>query len=440
MKNVYDIIRTGCDSMNAINRIIDRYRRYEDLYNVLKNYYVREEQSEEEQEEKIEEIKEIVAEYYLYIYPYEPIPGGNFQDSLLTKISQVLDLQKKVREKDGKIKIYPIKESNEKKEASYKEVIRRMVDYQIENRMYIEGVFDAFTKSFSEGLERYKKELTEKEMEPFYGSPNYMIERSKLMIDCIRRIPGTNYDLDEIERLLALYQQKYIDGRDSFRKDDEYIVEDEEEFLDDYETIEACYKRLLAIEKELSPKVVEYWKEYLTDPNKKEDDYRYLMHSFTKGLVEPDKMHKACCSLYTREIDSQILGEKGLIYDVDVDSIDTMCTEDAGSWVINKKKFFDMVCPSRWQLTKQDGSTVYYECPRNSKIIMPSLFEQQCLDRIRKGKFQYSEFFLNEHARALGVFYTSDCKNIEEVQEYAGMHNLPLVFIPTQEKKSKYSS
>jgi len=50
--------------------------------------------------------------------------------------------------------------------------------------------------------------------------------------------------------------------------------------------------------------------------------------------------------------------------------------------------------------------------------------------------FNYSEIFLNKNARPIGVFYTNDCQNIEELKMYAERNNLPLVEIDV--KKSKF--
>lgn len=47
--------------------------------------------------------------------------------------------------------------------------------------------------------------------------------------------------------------------------------------------------------------------------------------------------------------------------------METMCTDDAGSWQVNKKEFIERGCPRNWQLTKLDGETVFYEYPLNSK-------------------------------------------------------------------------
>ena len=191
------------------------------------------------------------------------------------------------------------------------------------------------------------------------------------------------------------------------------------------------------MENELLPIVVDQWKKYLTAPISNDDNYRYIMHCFSSGIVDPNFMNKACCSLYTVTIENLMYGNSGLIYDIDVNSIDTMCTDDAGSWSVNKEEFIENGCPSGWQLTKLDSETVWYECPFNSKLILPEIFENECNNKIINNKFNYSEIYLNKNAKPIGVFYTDDCQNIEEIKLYSEKNNLPLIRINIQNSKLK---
>jgi hypothetical protein len=69
---------------------------------------------------------------------------------------------------------------------------------------------------------------------------------------------------------------------------------------------------------------------------------------------------------------------------------------------------------------------------------MPEILEKQCKDINRevngeilnnqKGNL-YSEIYLNKNARPVGVFYTDECTNYEEIAVYAEMYNLPLINI-----------
>lgn len=422
--------------MKKINGIIDKYRRYGQLYEVLQQFYTESEVSSEDEVEIINKIKKIIVSYYLFTYKFKNYSSNEIQDVLLSNISKLCDLSKKVKDNNGKIKIYPVKESDENKEKIYKKVIKEMVDYQIENSISVEEAFNTFANKIGNQLKSFKQMLMQNDMELYYGSIYYMVERSIFIINCIKHISNESLNLGEMENTMLQYKRKYIDSRVACEKDaDFYDVN--AEFYTDYDLIESYYKKLLIMENELSPLVVEQWKKYLTSPFENDNNYRYIMHCFSSGMVDLNLMNKACCSLYTPTIENLMYGNSGLIYDIDVDSVDTMCTDDAGSWIVNKEVFIERGCPSRWQLTNLDGDTVFYEYPLNSKLIVPNVFETECNNKIKNGKFHYSEIFLNKKARPIGVFYTNECQDIEEVKLYAERNNLPLVKIAVQKNKSK---
>ena len=84
-------------------------------------------------------------------------------------------------------------------------------------------------------------------------------------------------------------------------------------------------------------------------------------------------------------------------------------------------------------LTKLDGQCIWYEYPKNSKIIMPEEFEKECKEKnSNKNFWHYSEIVMNKNAKPIGVFYTDECQNLEEVELYAKKFNLPLVKIETK--------
>ena len=412
--------------MKKINEIIDKYKNNEQLYEIIKRFQPKKELSPEEETIIINRIKSEIANYYLQKYKFKTYVSYEIQDELLTKISQLCDLTLKTREDNGKIKIYPVKESDETKEFIYGNIIRQMVDYEIENNISIEETFNVYTSNFSNQLKEYKQKLMESDMEEYHGTIYYMIERSLYIISCIKNISTPTPTLEEVEKLMFKYREKYLDDRKDYEKEYDYsnVYDD---FYNDYDLIESCYKKLIDVENVLLPTVVEKWKEYLTNPRDDSENYRYVMHCFSAGMVDPKLMEKACCSLYTPTLKNSMYGSSGLIYDIDVDSIDTMCTDDAGSWTITKREFIENGCQSRCQLTNPNGETIMYECPYNSKIVLPDAFEDECRDKISRGQFTYSEIYLNSNAKAIGVFYTSECDNIEEVRAYAERNNLPLI-------------
>ena len=424
--------------MSSINEIIDRYKSDKELYGLLKRYYISFLTPNSKKEEALSNVKKTLVDYYLKKYKYVNYMDDNLHNTLLLNISDILDYNLKAQVRDGKFKIYPVKESEEKKKKTYEMIMKKMVDYQIEKDCSFDDVIRSFIEATSIELNDIKSRLIKGDMEPYYGNAYFLIERSKYIIECVKAIPGVSLDLNDIYSLMTMYEDKYYSGVDEYERDNDFIAPNYQ-FYEDYDKIEGLYKELTQLEDRLAPVVADYWKKYLTDPSLNEDEYRYVMHSFSAGMVDPAEMRKACCSLHTNKIDNYMYGTSGLIYDIDAESLGTMCTDDAGSWLINKEKFIEDRMPGRWQLPDTHQETVFYENPRISKIIMPEVFERECEEQIRTNEgWHYSEIYLNGNAKALGVFYTDDCPNIEEVQRYATKYNLPLVHVPVQrERKSK---
>lgn len=436
---------------NTINEIIDRYKYYDNvIYTMLEKYKVEYSITEEEYEKTLNEIKKILIDYYLKKYD---LKNGFMKRSEHSELSRIIlnyyNLQKKVKVVNNKNKIYPIKMSDEEHELLCRRFMVYMVEFEIKSGVHLDRLFDKFYDELSKQFQQLKKKLIDEDMLPFYGSPFYIISRSKFIRECISHIPNVTVDseVDNIIKTMEEFESKYF-SKDS-RKTDELseVASSNLEFYGDYDKIEEAYIRLLKIENNLCPIVIEYWKKYLTDPNKHNaESYRYIMHTFSGGGVEPEKITKACCSLNTDELVITPYGNWGLIFDFDSDSLETMSTDDLGSWDVNKNNFVSNIssCPSRWQLTNPNGYCFYYENEKNSKLIMPEQFEKVCkknnislngeMLNNSRGNF-YSEIFLNAKAKPIGVFYTDDCLNYDEVEAYATKYGLPLVNISLKKQR-----
>lgn len=420
-----------------INNIIDKYQDNEQLYQILKQYYIYQEVTKEEEQEIIEKIKNNIVNYYLSIYKFKIYSSNEIQDDLLLNISMCSDLLAKVKKIDGKFKIYPVKESTENKETIYINILSEMVDYQIENNINIEQLFNIYAKNIKQYFMDFQQQLIQGDMEPYYGSIYYMVEKSLFTIDCIKNIPGNfNLNLEEIENKMHFFKDKYIESRNQDEKEDAFTGVNKD-FYNQYDEIEFYYKKILEIENKLQPIVIGYWQDYITNPINNDEDYKYIMHCFSREIVDPSLMNKACCALYTPTIKNNVKGSSGLIYDIDVDSVETMCTDDVGSWVTNKKNFIERGCPSNWQLTNLKDDSIWYEYPYNSKIIMPNVFENECINKIKTGHYYYSEIVLNQNAKPIGVFYTDECQDIDAVNSYAESCNLPLIKIDAFQNQMK---
>jgi hypothetical protein len=91
-KQKYDIMCLRWDYMNAkVNDIIDRYKKYYELYEVLKKYYIKTESSQEECDNIMEIIKKVVVSYYLHKYEFKSYLSNEKQDEFVDKATKIID-------------------------------------------------------------------------------------------------------------------------------------------------------------------------------------------------------------------------------------------------------------------------------------------------------------------------------------------------------------
>ena len=97
------------------------------------------------------------------------------------------------------------------------------------------------------------------------------------------------------------------------------------------------------MENALSKDVEKVWKEALTSVSSylKDGKFAFLAHVITAGNFNPENMHKVCLAYITENTITLPYKDYGLIYPIDMDNIHSMCSEDAGSWVIDKNEFID---------------------------------------------------------------------------------------------------
>ncbi|HIS38904.1 MAG TPA: hypothetical protein IAB45_05280 [Candidatus Onthousia faecavium] len=417
-----------------INEIINQYNGDSTLYELLKNYY-NDKALLESKPDDISEIKQLVANYYLSKYPYKDYYDNAVQDRFISKMTEYYTLKVKTRNINNKIKFYPVKISTEMAQNYYQKYIHLMVNEQLEKGLSIEELFSNWSNTFASATKEYKEYLLKADIYLYYGSPFYMIERSKFISNCISNIPNVEESTTDLLSTMDVFANTYMQNRNSFDEQADFPITDEQ-FYRDYDDIEACYIKFVELENKLAPIVLNYWQDYLTSPKQHDMyNYKYLTHSFGHGIIDYNLMTKACCSLSTNEIDNLMYGNCGLIYEPTPNSIDTMSTDDAGSWIINRKEFIEKGCPSTWQLTNLDGDSVFYEYPQNSKLIMPEIFAEECKEQsLNPDSWDYSEIFLNKNAKVVGAFYTNDCDDIDEIKNYAEIHDLPLAHIQAKEQ------
>jgi len=365
-------------------------------------------------------------------YPFKIGYNDKINDKLSQEIYTYCNYYYSVEFKETTYKVYPVSIDEKIWKNIYENEIKNIVIESIKTEKSIEILIAEKTQIYMDGTKQYKEIMINNEMEPYQGNPEFMFKRALHIKECANKLSENQFNLDEIICEMKNFYDKYPknDGYDSYP----YLTA---EYKQEYINFENNYLKILEIEKKLIPYVEKKWQESLTNPNNHNDlNFTYIIHTFSGGLIPPEEMNKACCTMATSKLLTTPYGNCGLIYDYNPDSIETMCASDAGSWNTSKKEFIDRGLPISWQITNPNGNNIFYENPNISKITLPEDIEKEAIARnaAHNGEILnyekaiiYSEIYLNSNAKAIGVFYTDDCPNIDKIKEYAQKYNFPLV-------------
>lgn len=345
-----------------------------------------------------------------------------------------------VERKEHSYKCYPITITEKEVERLYNQSIKDIVLESVRSKQSIEELITKKTEEYEKANEENTKYALETPMEPYYGDPNFIFERSSYILKCIQKLPVEIPNLEDLYQRLANFMMQYGNQKDRFG--DTVYPYYTEEYRRDYRAFEKAYYSLLLIEKNLSKMVEKIWKDTLTDPSKHDDrDFTYLIHVFTNGMIPLENMGKVCCSLATEQLLTPPYGNTGIICDFDSEAVEVMCSEDAGSWMATKELFVERLFPTTWQIPNPEGNSVWYEFPKVSKLLLPEDMEREAIEHNQKYNGEvlnysksacYSEIFLNSKAKAIGVFYTDECQDTTAIEAYAEKYHLPLIHLSLQ--------
>lgn len=397
-------------------------------------------------------------------YPCVFIPNGvddnrlNFQLSNAIKAYFVYVYG--IEKKENSFKYYPVTIADEEVQRLYEIEFKKLVEESIQSNTPIEILMSNKIKEYQSKFEENKKYALSTPMEPYYGNPHFMFERANYILECIEKLPIEHPNLNSIFMTMKSFMEKYGNEKNDWGHTI-YPFYDEE-YKKAYREFEKSYYGILEIEKALSKEVEKIWKSTLTDTNNHQDtSFHYLIHVFSSGMIPLESMGKVCCSLASSQLLTTPYGDSGIICDFDSEAVEVMCSEDAGSWRVDKNEFVERLFPDRWQVTDPSGIGVWFEEPRVSKLLLPTDLERETIahnvringEALNYSKYTgYSEIYLNSKAKAIGVFYTDECKNVDEITAYAQKYNLPLIHLsleklrenaglpPKAEKKEENSS
>ena len=201
--------------------------------------------------------------------------------------------------------------------------------------------FEEVTTRLSSKNKLIKEIFMQSEIEPYYGSPDFICERSKYILECMETLLS---DKDVKPENKITTEQLINEARKLVEEVDEYTQclltqKDKEK----YDKIRSNYTKLLEFENVILKDIEQIWNEFLTNPKdyKKGERFAFLAHTSANGIREENKRDKCCCTLVTEKCMPLPYGDIGIICGFNAANIGTMCTEDAGSWIISKEEFFD---------------------------------------------------------------------------------------------------
>lgn len=397
------------------------------------------------QEEFIHIIKKIAHIIYPEInkkYPFSLNQNEDLNYQLTSVLKTFYNIHYKVSFKQSKAKIYPISLDEKTAREIYKNELLNIIQEHIYSCEDYSELFKKRIAIYKDRINFYKKNLNELELEPYYGTPKFMYERARYIIECANKLPFKTESyakqLQEMESFIKMYPET-----SSIISPSSYPYYDKT-YKNNYEKFEQNYLNIINYENTLLPNIVSIWQSYLCNPNHHNNkSFRYIIHTFSEALVSPERMTKACCCLATENLLTTPYGNCGLIYDFTPDNVEAISYEDAKSWQLNKKKFIERDLPITWQLT---SSGIFYEDPQISKLILPKELEKYGISNNLIHNHEllnynifcaYTEILLNSKAKVIGVFYTDSCSNIKEISDYAKKYNLPLIYLSLSELRKR---
>lgn len=369
----------------------------------------------------------IVIEQNNFTDPYFENPYGiNPHEKFLEEIRKYQIIKTRLKEKeDGKIEVYPWKVKEEDLKLTADREYLKVSEKFLTTPRSIDKSFNDSRLDLIDEHKAVKDNFMQKQLEPYYGSPEFIYQRSYYIVQCMEKILSEKEvkTQNKIVTKQLIGDAKIILGEIEKNKESLSITQDENK----YENIRANFEKLLTFEDMISNDVEEIWNEFLTKPEeyKQGNRFAFLVHAYTNGFAKIDQMNKCCCTLVTEKC-MPIIGENnfGIICDFKSANVSAMCTEDAGSWVINKEKFFDCEIPIGWQFAEKAGNEndrVYYETPKVSKLILPTTMEKEMIEKNLKVKNDrkdieykgYTEVFMvkgknNEEIPMQAMFYTDE--------------------------------
>lgn len=343
-------------------------------------------------------------------------------DKSLYELNELLVLDssyRRVYKSNSKNKVYPIF-----KETPTKDDL--LIYYSLKLNMSS----DEIIKYLKQVIKSKKEELMSNDMEEYLGDANYLILRTKAILDGINQLSSL-IDINdknkvlESENLLNNILSRMLEivnlpnTKETLNnlknKIEHKIVLSKKE----YEALEILYKEALNIEKSLVSISSKVWDRYAKENN------GVFIHQLTGDIVSSDSMEKICVSFYSDDANTITEFNNssiGYAYKMDINNTFTVGTNDIGSWTITKDEFINKGIPDAWQF---DNSGLWYESANHTKLYPPN-YVSECI----KKNNSFAEIIIDNKnkIRPLYAFYTTYAKeeDIKKIKLAAKLQNLEL--------------
>ena len=317
---------------------------------------------------------------------------------------------------NGKIDIFPWKIEENDIKSSLNEEVLKISELFFSNNITEEEAINQRTTYLKQKNEAVRNTFLKSDIEPYYGTPEFICERSEYILECMNKIISDKEVKEENKITTRQYIEEARKVVTEIKKYKEDLENDRD--YDKYSKLKANFEKLLSFENMISKDIEQIWNEFLTDPKeyKEGEPYAFLVHAYSEKINELRPMNKCCCTLVTEKCMPIPYGDYGVICGFNSANIGTMCTEDAGSWTCSKEEFFDRDMPRTWQFAEDvgdKGEKVWYENARVSKLILPTTMEKEMIDNnIRSNGYEeYTEIFMSkgkngENIPVQELFYT----------------------------------
>ena len=317
---------------------------------------------------------------------------------------------------NGNIEIFPWKIEENDIKSSLNEEVLKISELFFSNNITEEEAINQRTTYLEQKNEAVRNTFLQSDIEPYYGTPEFICERSEYILECMNKIISDK----EVKEENKIATRQYIEETKKIVSEINKYKEDLENCrdYDIYLKLKVNFEKLLSFENMISKDIEQIWNEFLTDPKeyKEGEPYAFLVHAYSEKINELRPMNKCCCTLVTEKCMPIPYGDYGVICGFDSVNIGTMCTEDAGSWICSKEEFFDRDMPREWQFAEDvgdKGEKVWYENARVSKLILPTTMEKEMIENnIHNDGFRaYTEIFMSkgkngENIPVQELFYT----------------------------------